>query len=127
MTRKTILTTLAGLILTSGVALAAAPVQVSTTAKGRTLVDAKGMTLYTFAKDSDGKSACNGACATNWPPLKAEPGASSGAGYSVIMRDDGSRQWAYRGRPLYTWSKDSKPGDVTGDGFLNGAWHVARP
>jgi predicted lipoprotein with Yx(FWY)xxD motif len=43
----------------------------------------------------------------------------------VIVRDDGSRQWAYKGKPLYLWVKDHKPGDTTGDGF-RGVWHVAR-
>jgi predicted lipoprotein with Yx(FWY)xxD motif len=47
--------------------------------------------------------------------------------YSVITRDDGSKQWAYKGRPLYAWKNDTKPGDITGDGFLNGAWHIAQP
>ena len=47
-------------------------------------------------------------------------------GWSVIMRDDGSRQWAYRGKPLYAWIKDQKPGDRTGDGVLH-VWHVATP
>ena len=95
--------------------------------KGDVLADAGGMTLYVFDKDQDGKSVCNGPCAANWPPLMASPGATAGGGFSVISRDDGSVQWAYRGRPLYTWIKDQKPGDTTGDGFLNGAWHVAKP
>lgn len=89
-------------------------------------VDAKGMTLYTFAKDSGGKSACNGPCAANWPPLTAEAGAKSHGEWTVITRDDGSRQWAHAGKPLYTWVKDTKPGDMTGDGMLNGAWRVAK-
>jgi predicted lipoprotein with Yx(FWY)xxD motif len=46
--------------------------------------------------------------------------------YTVITRDDGGKQWAYKGKPLYLWIKDSKPGDKTGDGF-NNAWRVARP
>jgi predicted lipoprotein with Yx(FWY)xxD motif len=108
-------------------AMAAAPTTVADTAKGKTLVDAKGMTLYTFAKDADGKSACNGPCATNWPPLKADDSMKAADGYSIVTRDDGSKQVAYKGKPLYTWSKDTKPGDITGDGFLNGAWHVAQP
>ncbi len=117
---------LASLALSSAVA-AEAPAKVGSTSKGPTLVDAKGMTLYTFDKDSGGKSACNGPCATNWPALKAEAAAKSGDGYTVIKRDDGTMQWAYKGKPLYTWVKDTKPGDITGDGFLNGAWHVAQP
>jgi predicted lipoprotein with Yx(FWY)xxD motif len=88
---------------------------------------AKGKTLYVFDKDSGGKSACNGPCTGNWPPLTAAAGAMPMGNYSVITRDDGSKQWAYKGRPLYTWKNDEKPGDITGDGFLNGAWHIAQP
>jgi predicted lipoprotein with Yx(FWY)xxD motif len=110
----------------AGVAQMAEPAKVADTSKGKALVDAKGMTLYTFDRDSDGKSACNGPCATNWPPLMASGNAASMAGWTVITRDDGSKQWAYKGKPLYTWSKDAKAGDVTGDGF-NNVWHIATP
>ena len=103
------------------------PAMVASGAKGKMLTDAKGMTLYTFAKDAKGKSACTGGCATNWPPLMASAGEKGGKGYSQIKRDDGKMQWAYKGKPLYTWVKDTKPGDTTGDGFLNGAWHIAQP
>ena len=108
-------------------AFAAPPTKTGTTAKGAVLTDAKGMSLYTFDKDAAGKSACNGPCATNWPVLKAEASDKDGDGYTVITRDDGSRQWAYKGKPLYTFAKDQKPGDITGDGFLNNAWHLAKP
>lgn len=108
-------------------AYAAAPAKIAQTSKGKTLVDANGMTLYIFVKDTVGKSACNGPCATNWPPLMAADGDKAPSHWSIISRDDGMKQWAYKGKPLYTWVKDSKPGDVTGDGFLNGAWHVAKP
>jgi predicted lipoprotein with Yx(FWY)xxD motif len=91
-----------------------------------TMTDAKGMTLYSFDKDAGGKSACNGPCATNWPPLMAGADAKASGDWSVITRDDGSKQWAYKGKPVYTWTKDSKPGDKTGDGFLNGAWHAVK-
>ena len=105
----------------------AAPAMVGKSAKGKVLTDSHGMTLYTFAKDSKGKSACNGGCAANWPPLMAKAGEKGGKGYSTITRADGSLQWAYKGKPLYTWKNDKKPGDITGDGFLNGAWHIAKP
>jgi predicted lipoprotein with Yx(FWY)xxD motif len=111
----------------ASMAVAAEPAQVAETAKGKTLVDAKGMTLYTFDKDTGGKSACNGTCAANWPPLAADKGAAASGGWTVIARDDGASQWAYKGKPLYTFVKDKKPGDVVGDGFLNGAWHAAQP
>jgi predicted lipoprotein with Yx(FWY)xxD motif len=108
-------------------AFAAPPTKTGTTTKGSVLTDAKGMSLYTFDKDSEGKSACNGPCATNWPVLKAEASDKAEGGYTIITRDDGSKQWAYNGKPLYTFAKDQKPGDITGDGFLNGAWHLAQP
>jgi predicted lipoprotein with Yx(FWY)xxD motif len=90
------------------------------------LADAKGMTLYTFDKDTDGKSACNGNCAKNWPPLTAETGATSTGDWTVVTRDDGSKQWAYKGKALYTWVKDGKPGETTGDG-VGKVWHNAVP
>ena len=91
------------------------------------LVNGSGMTLYTFDKDvgGSGKSVCNGPCATNWPPLMASGNAPSAA-WQVVTRDDGAKQWAYQGKPLYTWIKDAKPGDRTGDGVAN-AWRLAKP
>jgi predicted lipoprotein with Yx(FWY)xxD motif len=92
-----------------------------------TLTNAAGMTLYTFDKDAagSGKSACNGPCATNWPPLMAAADAKTSGDYSIATRDDGAKQWAFKGKPLYLWAKDQKPGDKTGDGF-NGIWHTAK-
>ena len=92
---------------------------------GGAWVDTKGMTLYTFDRDAGGKSACNGPCAANWPPLAAGADAKASGEWSVVTRDDGSKQWAYKGKPLYTWSKDTKPGDMTGDG-MNSVWHTAK-
>ncbi|GAO72512.1 hypothetical protein [Comamonas sp. E6] len=93
------------------------------------LVGPNQMTLYVFDKDAagSGKSVCNGGCATNWPPLLVAASAAASSDWSVVSRDDGGKQWAYKGRPLYFWSKDAKPGDKTGDGFLNNAWHAAKP
>ena len=92
------------------------------------LVGANGMTLYTFDKDAagSGKSVCNGPCATNWPPLMATAGDAARGDWTVITRDDGKAQWAYKGKPLYFWVKDQKPGDRTGDGF-NKVWQLAKP
>lgn len=118
-------------LLTLGLAACASdmgPAKTGSTALGTVLTDAKGMTLYTFDRDATpGKSACNGPCATNWPPLMAAANDMNSGDWTVITRDDGGKQWAYKGKPLYTWTKDTKPGDTTGDGFLNGAWHVAKP
>jgi predicted lipoprotein with Yx(FWY)xxD motif len=91
-------------------------------------VNGAGMTLYTFDRDTvgSGKSVCNGPCATNWPPLMAAADAQPSGEWTVVKRDDGSSQWAYKGRPLYTWAKDTKPGDRTEDG-VNNVWRLARP
>ena len=92
------------------------------------LVGPNDMTLYVFDKDvaDSGKSVCNGPCATNWPPLMAADTDQSAGDYKVITRDDGKKQWAMEGKPLYYWAKDTKPGDKTGDGVLN-VWHIAKP
>ena len=95
--------------------------------EGGVLTGATGMTLYTFDRDTanSGKSVCNGPCAVNWPPLMVRDGADNRGDYSVITRDDGKKQWAFKGKPLYFWVKDQKPGDKTGEGVLN-VWHVAK-
>ena len=95
---------------------------------GGVFVNTAGMTLYTFDRDAtgSGKSVCNEKCAVLWPPLKADAGDQPSGDWSVVTRDDGSKQWAYKGKPLYLWSKDQKPGDKTGDGFSK-VWSLARP
>jgi len=92
------------------------------------LVGSNHMTLYTFDKDAagSGKSVCNDKCAINWPPLMARDSDAAMGDWTVITRNDGSKQWAYKGRPLYYWIKDQKPGDKTGDN-VNNVWHVATP
>ncbi len=117
-----------GGLLLGGSAFAQAmdPAKVADTAKGKTLVDMKGMTLYVFDRDAAGKSSCNGPCATNWPPLAAAADAKAAGEWTIVTREDTSKQWAYKTKPLYTWSKDTKAGDVTGDNF-NNVWHVAQP
>ena len=91
------------------------------------LVDAKMMTLYTFAKDQPGVSNCYDNCAKNWPPLMAAADAKPMGEWTIVMRKDSTRQWAYKGMPLYTWIKDAKSGDATGDGMGQGAWKIAVP
>jgi len=92
------------------------------------LTDSKGMTLYVFDNDLTvpGKSACVGACLNMWIPLYAKPGAKVQGDYGLLNRDDGKVQWTYKGRPLYQWYADKKPGDKDGDG-LRQAWHIAKP
>ncbi|NLR74266.1 COG4315 family predicted lipoprotein [Leeia aquatica] len=122
MNRRILITTLS--LMSATAAWAAAPAHVT----NGMLTGPNGMTLYTFDKDAagSGKSACNGPCAANWPPLMAAADAMTEGDYSIITRDDGSKQWAYKGHPLYYWIKDQKPGDQTGNG-VNNAWHTATP
>ena len=94
------------------------------TSAGEVLTDAKGMTLYTFDKDSAGTSSCYDECATNWPPLIAAAGSAADDEYTPVERKDGTMQWVYDGKPLYLWIKDTKPGETTGDG-VGGVWHTA--
>lgn len=89
-------------------------------------VDEDGQTLYTFDKDTQGKSACNAACAVNWPPALADSYDKAGGDWSFVKTADGKRQWSYKGHPLYRFARDKKPGDKAGDG-LKGVWHLAKP
>jgi predicted lipoprotein with Yx(FWY)xxD motif len=97
---------------------------------GPILTDANGRTLYVFLNDKagSGKSACNGPCAQTWPPLAApagqlaKPDGLSGD-LSVITRDDGTKELAYNGQPLYYYSKDSAPGDTNGQG-VGSVWYT---
>lgn len=119
---KTLLGVFAATALaSSGMAFAADPAMV----KNGMMVDQKGMTLYTFDKDADGKSMCNGACAENWPPLMAPADGKAAGEWTTIKRDDGTMQWAYDGKPLYTFKMDKKAGDMMGDGKMD-MWHAAK-
>ena len=95
--------------------------------KGGMLVDAKGMTVYTFDRDpaGAGKSVCNGDCAVKWPPVMAKADDKPSGDYTIVTRDDGKRQWAFKGKPLYTWPEDQEPGDKYGDNY-NKVWHIVR-
>jgi predicted lipoprotein with Yx(FWY)xxD motif len=84
-------------VIGAGLALAAEPAGTAPVAHNGMFVSAKGMTLYTFDKDSAGKSACNGPCATNWPPVLVSDTAKPMGAWSVVTRDDGLKQWAYKG------------------------------
>jgi predicted lipoprotein with Yx(FWY)xxD motif len=94
-----------------------------------TIVTREGMTLYTFDNDivGSGKSVCNAPCSGIFPPYLADKGDEASATFAFVTRDDGSKQWAYKGRPLYRFYADEKPGDNGGDGLNRNLWHIARP
>jgi predicted lipoprotein with Yx(FWY)xxD motif len=93
------------------------------------ITDERGMSLYWWNNDvpGSGKSVCVGPCTLSWPPFIAKAGSVPTGDFSLISREDGSMQWAHKGRPLYLWINDGKPGDKTGDGFRHGLWHLAKP
>jgi len=97
---------------------------------GSYLVDAKGMTLYWFKKDSPGKSACAGPCVEKWP-IYFRDAVAAGEGtkpedFGTITREDGKKQTTFRGYPLYYWMNDKAKGDTTGQGVGN-VWYVIDP
>jgi predicted lipoprotein with Yx(FWY)xxD motif len=121
--KKLVLSLSLAALLAACASMAAAPTKMA----DGVLTGTNGMTLYTFDRDAagSGKSVCNGQCAINWPPLMASATDAASGDYSIITRDDGAKQWAYKGQPLYFWIKDTKPGDKTGDG-VNKVWHVIK-
>jgi len=132
----------AALSLTYGLAIASASSSSTSAAKvgtansnlGRILVDRHGRTLYLFAKDKRGKSACSGLCAGYWPALttKGKPLAINGARKALLgttRRGDGRRQVTYRGHPLYRFSGDTAAGKTSGEGLTDfgGGWWAVSP
>ena len=87
-----------------------------------------GRTIYTFDSDvaGSGKSVCNGPCAGLWPPVVASADAKPESELTLVTRDDGARQWAYKSKPIYLYASDTKAGDRSGGNFKN-VWHVIRP
>jgi predicted lipoprotein with Yx(FWY)xxD motif len=91
-------------------------------AQSAVVTDQAGMTVYTFDKDGAGKSVCYGRCASTWPPVAAAD-IPRGPEFGVVARADGTEQAGYRGKPLYLFSGDKEPGDISGDNLQN-VWHV---
>lgn len=114
---------------TTAKAAAAATVGVGTTSLGSVVVDASGLTVYKFDKDTvgSGTSACTGNCATTWPAETVSGTPTAGTGVpgtiGVITRTDGTQQVTLDGHPLYHFSGDKAAGDTNGNG-IGGIWHV---
>jgi predicted lipoprotein with Yx(FWY)xxD motif len=116
---------------------AQAKVAVVSTAKtslGSIIVTSSGRTLYLFGKDRNGTSACSGQCAVFWPPLitSAKPHVSGGAKASLLgttKRADGRLQVTYNHHPLYTFAKDTKAGQTSGEGVnaFGAVWDAVSP
>ena len=99
---------------------------------GQIIVDGKGMTAYVWDKDTanSGVSACSGPCADLWPAItttSAPPTVTGITGtVATITGVKGGKQITINGLPIYTFTKDTKPGDTNGQGVLN-IWHVVSP
>jgi predicted lipoprotein with Yx(FWY)xxD motif len=111
-----------------------ADVNTAVTKTGKILVDAKGRTMYAFAADSKGHSACTDSCLTYWPPVPAtaKPPTVTGtvtATFGVLHRQDGTTQLTADGWPMYTYVGDAKPGATSGQGLneSGGLWWVVSP
>ena len=121
--RKTISLSAAIFALSAGAAFAAMPMTADSSV-GKIYTDGSGMTLYTFDKDEAGKSNCYDQCAANWPPYLATADDRPEGEWTIIDRTDGSKQWAYGGKPVYLFVQDKVAGDMTGEGKGDGTWHV---
>jgi len=94
---------------------------------GGVIMDAKMMSLYTFDNDKEAnKSACAGNCLVNWPAFAATATDKELGDWKIITRDDGAKQWSYKGKPLYYYAQDKAARDKNGDG-RGGVWHLAKP
>lgn len=123
--KNTTLGAIAGLILAfgAGSALAAPAVQYVQTAAGMVMADTRGMVLYTWDRDMPGVSTCTGACLTNWPLFKAAATDTVGGDWTIVVRPDAERVWAYKGKPVYFYVMDTAPRESKGN-QPTGAWHV---
>jgi predicted lipoprotein with Yx(FWY)xxD motif len=111
---------------TSTAAASASTIKISETSLGPVVVDGTGMTLYVFTPDTGTTSTCNDACASAWPALKGPATAGDGVDsgdLGTTTRSDGSVQVTFYGHPLYHYSGDGAPGDVSGQGS-GGKWFV---
>jgi predicted lipoprotein with Yx(FWY)xxD motif len=113
---------------------APATLSVGTTSLGKVLVDSQGRTLYLFKADKGTHSACSGACAAAWPPLRVTGKPVGGKGITASKlgttpRSDGKPQVTYNGHPLYTYVGDTKSGQVTGQALpqFGAPWYVVSP
>ena len=93
--------------------------------RGDVLTTPDGMTVYVYDKEAEGSASCYGACADEWPPVLAPAEAKPFGDFSLVKRIDGTRQWAYRGKPLHLSQEDRAPGDAKGDND-DGFWHAVK-
>ena len=120
----------------SGASAASSAMVITTKAgsAGTFLTDGSGRTVYLWAKDGMGSSACSGACTALWPPVttSGSPTASGSAKASdlgTITRSGGTKQVTYDGHPLYYYAGDSSSGQTNGQGTdsFGAKWWLVAP
>lgn len=117
----------AGLIMWAACAVAADGMPSSVALRNGVFTDSKGMTLYTADSDrAPNTSGCYDNCVHNWPAFNPSQSDRESGDWKIIMRADGTEQWAYKGKPVYRFLLDRNAGDVRGDGIGNN-WHAVRP
>jgi predicted lipoprotein with Yx(FWY)xxD motif len=110
----------------------AADLKTAATTAGQAVVDAQGMSVYVFTKDTKdaGTSACTGSCAATWPPVLTGSAAPVAEGVTAklgtIATPDGKKQLTINGMPLYHFAKDHAAGDIAGQG-VGGLWYLVDP
>ncbi|MGR9373356.1 COG4315 family predicted lipoprotein [Rhizobium leguminosarum] len=122
---RTILIAIGALTVLAGSAFAAEPAKTVDTKMGKVLATENGMVLYTFDKDTKGKSNCDKDCLKKWPAFHAGAKAKAEGEWTLVKAADGKEMWAYEGKPLYTYVEDKKAGEANGDG-VGGVWHAAK-
>ncbi|MDY6949682.1 MAG: hypothetical protein SXG53_28730, partial [Pseudomonadota bacterium] len=88
---------------------------------GRARLDSNKRGKYTVpvaSAEELGTQGCEGECLKTWIPFQADAADQPSGLWTIYDRPDGSRQWAYRGSALYTFSGDRKPGDIAGNNKL---------
>jgi predicted lipoprotein with Yx(FWY)xxD motif len=119
---------IAALSSASGSASAATTVKHGRALGKAVLVNRAGRTLYSLSAETNGRFICTGACLSTWHPLVVHRGRrpTGAPALSTIRRSTGQIQVTYKGKPLYTFAGDRKPGDAKGEGFRDvGVWHAA--
>jgi predicted lipoprotein with Yx(FWY)xxD motif len=98
---------------------------------GSILVGNNGMTVYAFTKDGPNQSNCTGQCIKNWPALTTAGSPKLGSGVDAMLvgsasLPDGTKIVTYNKMPLYFFYKDTKAGDVNGQG-VGSVWFTIGP
>jgi predicted lipoprotein with Yx(FWY)xxD motif len=80
--------------------------------------------LYTFKGEPAGRSLCDRPCTAVWPIVAAATNDKPMGLWTIVKRDDGRLQWAYKNSPVYTYFED-RPNEPKGVG-KNMDWYLGE-